>query len=68
MSSHITQGPTGSPASSTGTVLAHWPVQETATICSGRIPFVTDPDSSRTISHQAEASWTAPPPGSRSVS
>ena len=25
VSSHITHGPTGSPASSTGTVLAHWP-------------------------------------------
>src|SRR5215210_3973475 len=62
------QGPTGSPAASTGMVLAHWPVQETATTRSGEVSARTARESSRTASHQRAASCTAPPPGSRSVS
>ena len=37
---HIRHSPTGTPASSTGTVLAHWPVTATATTSSPSMPLV----------------------------
>jgi hypothetical protein len=69
VSDHSWQGPTGTPSTSTGTVLAHCPVQETATTVDGS----TTPDArarraeSRTRSHHRAASWVAPPSGPRSV-
>ena len=35
LSIHMTQSPTGLPSSATGTVLAHWPVHDTATTLLG---------------------------------
>src|SRR5665213_3425999 len=62
-------GPTGMPSPSTGTVLAHWPVHDTATTVDGS----TTPDArarrdeSRMRSHQSPASWVAASSDPRSV-
>ncbi len=69
VSIHITQSETGSPAASTGTVLAHCPVTLTAAT---RSAVTSDPASARrvaslTMSHHSPASCTAPPSPSRRV-
>ncbi len=61
------QAPTGSPAASTGTVLTHWPVHETATMRpAGTTPEPTARRDADTISrHHSSASWVAAPSAAR---
>ena len=64
VSSHMTQSPTGRPSSSTGTVLAHCPVHDTATTWPRRTaPSAWPVGWRRDEAHHSSASWTAPPPG-----
>ena len=70
VSCHMRHSPTGSPAASTGTVLAHCPVHDTATICPEGT--VADRMAVRALvvisRHHSSASWVAAPPGARRVS
>ena len=63
VSDHSWQGPTGTPSGPTGTVLAHWPVHDTATTRAGST--TPDPRARRADvvirSHHCPASWVAPP-------
>ena len=64
VSIHIRHGPTARPRPSTGTVLAHCPVTQTATTRDGSTAPVARPRAaaSRTSSHQWAASWVAASP------